>query len=189
MVQNVCVRDVTGLYIDLLHNKFIVRNVSSDKTHTYVHLDMGESKDPTNIVREWAKKPVTQISPREIKRRKKFLESVTPFPVASTSPAIPHGLIEIPGMLMGGDNLPTTVSPEEVIEKPSFWSRLKARVRRKPDVEPLPSTQGSSSPSPVTAEESGEILGMLIGEEKQLKTIPSADGSKVKPSFLKRIFR
>ncbi len=50
------VEDVSGLYFDLIKNKFEVENIGADQTGTHVFLSDSEEKDPTPIVDAWVGK-------------------------------------------------------------------------------------------------------------------------------------
>lgn len=56
IVLNKKVEDVSGLYFDLIKNKFEVENIGSDQTGTHVFLSDSEEKDPTPIVDAWVGK-------------------------------------------------------------------------------------------------------------------------------------
>jgi hypothetical protein len=66
------VKDVGGLYYDLLEQHFEVENVGAGPGCTYVYLDDAEEKDPTPFVDAWAEKPAFPTTKSASEERRKF---------------------------------------------------------------------------------------------------------------------
>lgn len=66
------VKDVSGLYYELLKEHFEVENVAAGPECTYVYLDDAEDKDPEPFVDAWAEKPAMETTKGAIEERRKF---------------------------------------------------------------------------------------------------------------------
>ncbi|SRR5579871_77240 len=75
-VSNKRVKDLGGLYMDLLKQSFAVQNVAADRGGTYIHMEDTEDKDPTALVGIWADKPAPEYSKREVRKMKEDLDTL-----------------------------------------------------------------------------------------------------------------
>jgi hypothetical protein len=65
------VKDLGGLYYELLKEHFAVENVGRGRDCTLVYLEDQEEKDPTPFVEEWTKKPAFPNTRSAIDDRRK----------------------------------------------------------------------------------------------------------------------
>jgi hypothetical protein len=66
------VKDVSGLYYDLLKGHYAVENVGTGPDCTYIFLEEVEDKDPTSLVDAWMDKPAMSTGKNAILERQKL---------------------------------------------------------------------------------------------------------------------
>lgn len=66
------VKDVGGLYYDLLKEHFEVENVGTGPDCTYVYLGDAEDKDPEPLVEAWSQKPALAPSRAAVEERRRM---------------------------------------------------------------------------------------------------------------------
>lgn len=82
------VKDVGGLYVELMKKSFAVVNVGSDQMGTYIYLDEREQKDPGSLVEEWINKPVAVLTKRDVRRMKEELDKLAPAKLLTPPPTV-----------------------------------------------------------------------------------------------------
>lgn len=65
------VKDLSGLYYDLLKERYAVENVGRGRDCTLVYLDEHEEKNPEALVDEWARRPAFVATRSSIEERRK----------------------------------------------------------------------------------------------------------------------
>lgn len=134
-VKNVVVKDLGGLYIDLLQSHYVVKNVATYHEDTLVYLHGTEMKDPSDLVKEWAKKPAVKMTRSEFERRKKAVnslpkhltsESVASMTILSGSPESSEPAAPVGATVEA--NLPEGPEASEAQTKPNLVKRLFRKI-------------------------------------------------------------
>jgi len=107
------VEDLSGLYLDLIKERFEIENVGSDFSGTHVFLKDEEDKDPKPVVERWLDKPALPRTKAATEDRKKDLMIAIAEAEAEREKRDKEREVRLANLLLVGKS-----------DKPTFWGRI-----------------------------------------------------------------
>lgn len=107
------VEDLSGLYLDLVKEKFEIENVASDFSGTHVFLKDEEDKDPKPIIERWLDKPALPRTKAAMENRKKETMIAVAAAEAEREKRDKDREARLKNLLLVGKS-----------DKPTFWGRI-----------------------------------------------------------------